>query len=83
MNNAQEPMTRFAAAGETLATSLDTINTGEASALADLDMGLTDFIGRAGVPLTDALNNAIEPADRWSQALETHAETIEALMQRS
>ena len=48
LNNAQEPMTRFAAAGETLATSLDSINTGEASALADLDMGLTDFIeGRA------------------------------------
>ena len=76
LNNAQEPMTRFAVAGETLATSLDRIDTGEASALADLDMGLTDFIERAGVPLTDALNKAVEPMDRWTQALETHAETI-------
>ena len=76
LNNAQEPMTRFAAAGDRLSTSLDTINDRESSAIAALEMGLTDFVDRAGVPLTEALNNAVEPMDRWTQAISTHAETI-------
>ena len=76
LNNAQEPLSRFAAAGERLSTSLDTINDRESSAIAALDMGLTDFVDRAGVPLTEALNNAVEPMDRWTAALDAHRETI-------
>ena len=35
-----------------------------------------ELLVTAGVPLTDALNNAVEPMDRWTAALDTHTTAI-------
>ena len=77
--NAEPPLTRMAQALETHATAIDTINTGEAEAIAGVNETFAEVLETAGVPLTDALNNAVAPMDRWTAALETHATAIDTI----
>ena len=76
LNNAQEPMTLFATATDRLSTSLDTINDNETSLLDTETDNFNAFLDVAGVTLPDALNNAVEPMDRWTAALDTHSTAI-------
>ena len=76
LNNAVEPMDRWTAALETHATAITGINTGETTALGTVDDNFAEVLQTAGVPLTEALNNAVEPMDRWTAALTTHATAI-------
>ena len=79
LNNAVEPMDRWTAALTTHATAIEGIDTGETAALGGVDDRFAEVLETAGVPLTDALNNAVEPMDRWTSALTTHAEAITAI----
>ena len=63
----------------THATAITDINTGETSAITDVTDTLAEFIETAGVPLTDALNNAIAPMDLWTQSINTHAAAIDRI----
>ena len=72
LNNAQEPMTLFATATDRLSTTLGTINDNETSLLDTETDNFNAFLDVAGVTLPDALNNAVEPMDRWTAALDTH-----------
>ena len=64
LNNAVEPMDSWTAALVTHATAITGINTGETSAITGVDDRFADVLETAGVPLTEALNNAVEPMDR-------------------
>ena len=48
----------------TLNDTITEINTGEKSAITDVDDTFAEVLETAGVPLTDALNNAVEPMDQ-------------------
>ena len=69
-------MDSWTAALVTHATAITGINTAETSAITGVDDRFADVLETAGVPLTDALNNAVEPMDRWTTALTTHATAI-------
>ena len=53
----------------TLNDTIAGINTGETEAIAGVDTTFAEVLETAGVPLTDALNNAVEPMDQWTAAL--------------
>ena len=76
LNNAVEPMDRWTAALDTHTTAINRINTGETDAITGVNDDFAELLVTAGVPLTDALNNAVEPMDRWTAALDTHTTAI-------
>ena len=79
LNNAIAPMDLWTQSINTHAAAIDRINTGETSAITDVNDTLAEFIETAGVPLTDALNNAIAPMDLWTQSINTHAAAIDRI----
>ena len=68
---ATPPMTRLAAAIETMQTGLLGIDDQEIADIMALTTGFDTFVNMAGIPLTEALNLASPPMTRLATAIET------------